>query len=255
MAPLTSFLLAVGLLTRVPVPTPGEVPVGAGAWAAPWYPVVGVAVGAAVGGVFALGAWLGLPPFMAATVAVAASLALTGALHEDGLADMADAVGGGGTRERALEILRDPRLGTFGVASLVLSLLLRIAALAFFHDATVPGSPSWPLVLAAAAVGATSRAAMVLPLAGLPPARPDGLGRHVGAGVDLRHAAAALAVAAVVAWLTGGRALVHLAVALLGAALVGRLARRRLGGVTGDVCGATQQVVEFTLWCVLVASG
>src|SRR5215208_1067890 len=121
-----SFTGALQFLTRIPI-RHTDAPVTRAAMA-PWFPVVGAVVGALVGGV-AAGLQYWLAPFAAATVAVAAGMLVTGAFHEDGLADLADAVAGGSTRERRFEILEDSRLGTYGTAALASSVLVRAAAL------------------------------------------------------------------------------------------------------------------------------
>src|SRR4029079_4674632 len=133
-------------------------------WSAP---VVGIVVALAGAAVYAVATALHVPPLPAAALAVAATLVLTGGLHEDGLADVADGFGGGGTRERKLEIMRDSRIGSYGVCVLILSFVLRIAALASFGDA---GLVAAALVAAHAAARAPIAAFMAL----VPPARIDG---------------------------------------------------------------------------------
>ncbi len=224
-------LTAVQFMTRLPVP--GWVGHGPGQLerAARYFPLAGLLVGAL--GAAVLGtARVGLPPLVAAGLAVAAVAALTGALHEDGLADTADGLLGGWTRDDALRIMKDSRIGAFGAAALVLALGLKVAALA--------GLPA----LAWVASSAASRLAPVCVMALLPYARQ----------VDAKSAAVAagpggLAVAALCGLLPllllGWRALPAL---VLAAALTVGLAlwfRRRLGGYTGDCLGAVQQVTEL----------
>ena len=139
--------------------------------AAPLVPIAGALIGLMGALVLAFAANLGLAPLPAATIAIGCLVLITGAIHEDGLADLCDGFGGGSTPERKLEIMRDSRLGTYGAAALVLSLLLRIGTLA--------GLIAIDLRLAAAilvAAGAISRTAGLLPLAVLPPARAFGAG-------------------------------------------------------------------------------
>ena len=159
--PLADIAVAVGFLTRLPVPGAG----GAGrlAAAAGWFPLVGAGVGAVGAGVAAAALWAGFGPWLAAVFAVGAQAALTGALHEDGLADAADGLGG---RDRAarLRIMRDGAVGSYAAVTLVLALAARIGAIAAHAEG---GAPAAALV----ASGAVSRAAMVAAMRGMPPAR------------------------------------------------------------------------------------
>jgi adenosylcobinamide-GDP ribazoletransferase len=176
---------------------------------------------------------------LAAVLAVAAQVLLTGGLHEDGLADVADGFGGGRSRADKLRIMRDPRLGSFGALALVLALLARIAALIALAGPALAGA-------ALVAAGAVSRAGLPAIMASLPPARDDGLAAGAGRPHPLRAAAAA-AIGALLAFalLPPGAA----AGGLIGAAgallLIAHLARRQLGGYTGDVLGAAQQLAEI----------
>lgn len=231
---------ALGVLTRVPVP-PGR---GAPdlAAAAPWFPVVGALVGVVAGlvGVVAAGVW---GPFVAAIVLVLADVLLTGALHLDGLADLADATGGH-TRERRLAIMKDHAVGVYGASALVLDLLLRVATLAVVL--TLPGA--WA-VACVASVWALSRAAMLPPALLLPYARPEGTGRSVIEGITPLRCLAGLGVALLLAVVLLGVVPVGQAAAVvgtvLGAALGGLVpaawAAARLGGATGDVLGAVAE--------------
>lgn len=238
-------LVAASLLTRLPVPVDHAAAgarMGAALWAAP---LVGVTLGAAAGLVLVAAQVAGLPPLAAGLLAVAAALWLTGALHEDGLADCADGFGGGRTPERRLEIMRDSRLGSYGVAAMVLALGLRAALMAGLETAGA--------IAAVAAAGAASRVAMVWALRLMPPARPGGLG--AGAGVPppaAAWAALALALGLAVA-LAGGRGVLAVVAALGAGAVVGRLALRRIGGQTGDVLGAMQVTGELAALAVLAA--
>jgi len=191
-------------------------------------------------------AWeIRLGPFVAATLALTVGALVTGALHEDGLADVADGFGGGRTRERRLEIMRDSRIGAYGGTALFLSLALRAGALATLLDRSGSGHAALALVLTAA----VSRCAALTPMVLLGPARPGGAGASVGrpTGPTLGIAAgiaAALALACVglgLPWLGVGLLLV---LAPLAALALTTLARRRIGGQTGDVIGACQQVAE-----------
>lgn len=229
--------LAFMLLSRLPMgrmETPP--PLHDAVWA---YPVVGAVVGAASGLVFWLAAWAGLPGLAAALLAIGASVALTGAMHEDGLADMADGFGGGRTRARKLEIMRDSRIGSYGVVALVLTLGLRAACLAALP---VPG-----MVWRLAATGALSRALLPMVMLVLPPARADGLGQMAGTGMALAPALAGLGLAALLFW----PFLPAFAAMALAAAGVCALAKRQIGGFTGDILGGAQLLAETAGLCVL----
>lgn len=233
---------ALVFLTRLPLRTgafgPGELAGSIG-----WFPVVGALVGVVVGTL----AWAGyrvLPSLLAATVAVGVGILLTGAFHEDGLADTLDGMGAGPDRDRALAAMTDSRLGTFGTLGLLVVLLARVAALA--------GLAAAPLVIAATvAAHAVGRGVALTVMAAMPPARGEGLG-----AAYLRHLRPAtawtgMAVAAAIGLLLGPAALFILPVALAVGWLPARWARRRLEGVTGDVAGACEQAAETT---VLVAA-
>jgi adenosylcobinamide-GDP ribazoletransferase len=240
---------AVSLLTRVPVgrARPGSADL---ARAVPWFPVVGAVVGLVLAGSYA-GLLLVVPPFVAAGLTLGLSLFLTGALHEDGLADTADALGGARSREDALRILNDPAHGTYGVLSIVLSVILRWAALAALDG--------WTAVAVLPGAHALSRGAAVALLGALRPAAEEGLGASYATATTRREVAGGVAAAlaaglvALGAWVLPAALLVA-----LGAAMVGMLSARRIGGITGDVLGATQQVGEvlvLLLGAAVVAGG
>lgn len=232
----SDILTAATLLTRVPLPVDhvrAAERVGRAAWA---YPLIGGLVGVIGGGVYWIGASLGAPLLAAAGVAIAAQLMATGAIHEDGLADCADGLGGGATREKALEIMRDSRIGAFGAAALTLSLLVRAATVA----AMAPGAALTALVVA----GAFSRGAMTLGMGLIQPARRDGLGHDAGrpGGGEMAVAAAlSLGAAALLGW----SGLIAIGVGAVAAAAWLWRCRARLGGQTGDVLGAAQQIAEL----------
>jgi adenosylcobinamide-GDP ribazoletransferase len=241
---VNGFVDALQFLTRIPVEVKDRRPsLGR---AVPWFPVVGAVVGGLIGGAAAL-LWQGVPPLVAAAVAISLGLLVTGAFHEDGLGDMADAFGGGATVERRLQILKDPRHGTYGVCTICASILVRIACVA-----SLPGPAAMFGALVAA--GVLGRVAAVVLTATMPPATFDGLG-----------AAAAGELAPRMAWLSivVGVALATLAVGwwvgplLLGAALatwiIGALADSKIGGIGGDVLGAVEVITECV--CLVVASG
>jgi len=241
----TVFLLAVQFLTRIPVR-----PAYSAALMARiprWFPAVGALVGLLTGIVFWLAAavW---PPVIAALAATAAGLLLTGAFHEDGFADCCDGLGGGASRERALEIMRDSRLGTYGTAGLTVMLAAKVAALAALPHV------AWVLVAAHAA----SRASAVLVLAGSRYLRDSGSGKPVSEGIrrdDLRVGLATAAAALLPLLLAAGplAALAGLAGAAAGHLAMRRVFERRLGGYTGDCLGAVQQCSEVGFYLGLLA--
>ncbi|NNE54232.1 MAG: adenosylcobinamide-GDP ribazoletransferase [Sulfitobacter sp.] len=237
---------AMGLLTRLPLPYPpfdaaSPRPAAAAAWA---YPLVGLVVGILLVAVILLALAMGLPPALAALTALVASLFITGALHEDGLADCADGFWGGWTRERRLEIMKDSQIGTYGVAALILSLAFRWQALVLLIEAD--------LLMALVAVEVISRAAMVWVMFQLPHARNSGLSRQTGRPAR-ETALIALAIGGITALFVGPffPLLLVAGLATLGVSL---LARAKIGGQTGDLLGATQQVTGLALLGVFTAS-
>ena len=230
------------LLSRLPVPYPrGEVDRARAVWA---YPVVGACLGALAGALFWGLCRIGQPPALAACWTLAASVLLTGGLHEDGLADTADGLGGGSTAARKLEIMRDSRIGSFGAIALVLSLAARGVALAQF---AAPPQAALALVVA----GCLGRAAIVVVLVTTRPARADGLGASLAdiprLSVLGAAAAALLAALLLLPMRSAGLALSMVGIVALAMAV---LARSQIGGHTGDVLGATAVVTE----CVVLAS-
>jgi adenosylcobinamide-GDP ribazoletransferase len=210
-------------------------------------PIVGAAVGLVGASVYGIGHYLHLPPLPAAVLAVTATVAVTGALHEDGLADVADGFGGGATRERKLEIMRDSRIGTYGVCALMLSFMLRVSALMSLGD---PVLVTFVLLAAHAAARAPMPAFMRL----IPAARTDGLSSDGGRG---RPATAITAIVlGFVALLVGlGLAAGFVALILLCSCFgfMAWLRRRQIGGQTGDVLGALEQLGEIAVLLVAEA--
>jgi adenosylcobinamide-GDP ribazoletransferase len=219
------------------------------AWAAP---VAGVAVGLVGAFALALTALIGLPPLICAGLATAALVATTGALHEDGLADVADGFGGGATRAMKLDIMRDSRIGAYGAIALTLALILRVGALTAALDGGF-----WRASLSLIAVAALARAGALTPLALLDSARADGAGAAAGR-LEPEALAAAWGSALVVALALGliSLGLAHALAAALasgaGALAMVAMARRAIGGQTGDVAGAAQQLAEIAAWCALL---
>lgn len=237
------FLGAVQFLTRLPIRLPAAVPHHR---VVPWFPIVGVLIGTTVGAI-AVGLGELVPAGVAAAIAVVAGLLLTGAFHEDGLADVADAFGGGWTTEQRLEILKDSRHGTYGVAALASSIVVRIVCLA-----SIAGSAA--VFTAAVAAHTLGRAAAVAAMRAAPPATDSGLG--VSAARDLRPAPTAaglVAGVAVVGVLAGWWVGPMLAAAVVAMVVVVALAVRKIGGLAGDVLGAVEQVAECLV--LVVAAG
>lgn len=234
---------ALALLTRLPAPFAAHDRGAAAAWA---WPLAGLAAGGLAAVVAGLAHWAGLGPGPQAALALVALALVTGGLHHDGLADFADGVWGGRDPARRLEIMRDSRVGSYGVLALVLVPVLGWSALVQIAE---KGLLAPALLIGAAG----SRAAMAGVMAALPPARTDGLSRLTGRP-GLPTVLLALGVGALPTVLLAPSALLPVLLVSAGlAALVARIARKALGGQTGDVLGATQMIAETGLWLTLVA--
>lgn len=236
--------LCLVFFTRLPLPTLDfrNRTLAQAIWAAP---IAGLAVALLAGLTFWLAAKFGLATGPAAALALAASLLVAGGLHEDGLSDVADGFGGGATRERRLEIMRDSRIGSYGAAALVLSLLLRWSALA---ELSGPGHVLAALIAAHAA----SRGLLGAFLHFLPAARADGL--SAGAGTVERDAALGGILLGAAALLLLGATGFLAAILLLAVIFAGfrLLCLKQIGGQTGDTAGALQQFAEIAI--LLLAS-
>lgn len=236
--------VALGLLTRLPIRLPDEA-YTRGAQAGWAYPLVGVSIGFIATGVGLLTDWMGLPAPAAALAILATMIVTCGAMHEDGLADCADGFWGGWERIKRLEIMKDSQIGTYGVIALVLSL----AARWFGLTTLVEQEMLWAVI----GVAALSRAGMPVVMGALPHARDYGLS-HAQGRPDRRVALAAVAVAAVVGLVTIGWATLGLlAISTLAVWGVILLAKAKINGQTGDVLGATQQVLEVLLLMALIS--
>ncbi|MGY4625734.1 adenosylcobinamide-GDP ribazoletransferase [Bradyrhizobium sp. USDA 4486] len=239
--------MAASFVTILPVAS--SKPAGDGAVArATWaLPLAGLLVGLAGALVYMLAMRVGLTPDLAALLALATTALITGALHEDGLADTADGLGGGRTRERKLEIMRDSRIGTYGTCALILSFGLRWSALAAIANPTA-------VTLALCAAHAAARAGVPAFMSLVPPARPDGLSASAGVppgrSVAIAFAIGTLALALA---LGPGKALVGLILLSLAGLLLARLAVRQIGGQTGDILGAFEQIGEILILLVAAA--
>ena len=254
--------IALQFLTRVPVPRwVGFEP----AWLTAClrhFPLVGAGVGLIAAAVLWSALWL-WPPTVAAALSVVATVWLTGAFHEDGLADTCDGLGGAVSRERALAIMKDSRIGSYGAVALVLALVLKVATVAALAG-MLPPSASMALLLSALVWGhAASRAAPVVLVWRLPYAgdAEHAKAKPLAMQTDGRSVAVAIGWLAVLA---GGLVALWPALALpllvssaagsAATALCARWLRRRLGGFTGDTLGATQQIVELSLLLAWLAS-
>jgi adenosylcobinamide-GDP ribazoletransferase len=233
-------------LTRIPV---GGAPYAAAdwAWAPAYFPLVGGLVGAALAALHL--ALRPLGPLADASLVLAASMMLTGALHEDGLADSSDALGGGSTRERVLEILKDSRIGTYGACALLVSFVARAALLV-----QLGRGAGWALVL----VGCAARVGPVWQMATIRYVSSTGAKSRALAAAGLPQALTATA------WMTAAAAcalrfselhVMRLIALSIACAAVTTLTSwryiRRVGGITGDFLGATEQLCEIAGYAVL----
>ncbi|MEO1206065.1 MAG: adenosylcobinamide-GDP ribazoletransferase [Pseudomonadota bacterium] len=241
-------LLAVMLLTRIPLP-PVDIKTRANLASSVWaFPLVGSSIGC----VGALAVWLAqsatLGPWPAAVIAIGIMIMLTGAFHEDGLADFWDGIGGGRTKSKKLAIMRDSQIGTYGVLALILAVASTGSAIAQLSSSPSQQPVTAGLILA----GSLSRAAILLPLHILKPARQDGLAASLAPPSWAMTAFVSLTVIAVGGLLVDLQTLlVCVLVGTIGALGITGLASRYLGGHTGDVLGA---VVVTTFSAVLLTA-
>ena len=248
MAVLSEIKLCVGLLTRFKVTFDPVEPSPEMTAACRWFPLIGIYIGALSGAVLGVGNYLDLPESVTAILAIAIAIVLTGAMHEDGLADIADGFGGGKDRNQKLEIMRDSRLGVYGTLALILDTALRWALL------TQLLSYGWEFAAGCLiAAGASSRLVTLSLMKSLPAARPDGLGASTGAPettaiytaifITFLATLAAKDLAIIIA--------IAISVAVAAAAMHG-LSKNQIGGQTGDVLGAGQRLGEtFALLCLV----
>jgi adenosylcobinamide-GDP ribazoletransferase len=254
---LAQFRLATAFLTRLPAEkiltdedafdadtSPDPIAAHGHLASAMWlFPLVGFGIGGTGAIVLGLLTWIGTPTAVAATLAVGAMILLTGALHEDGLADIADGFGGGKDKASKLRIMRDSRIGTYGVVAVAIVLIAKITAVSTIAE--------WDVGAAAAAlIAATtwSRALFAPTMRWLSPARSDGLGADAGTpgeGTSWLGLGLAIALSVLVLLTPAGFGVVPiLAAGGLAAFVVGWIALKQIGGYTGDVLGAGQQLAE-----------
>jgi adenosylcobinamide-GDP ribazoletransferase len=247
--PLTDLISAFMLLTRLPVGRfarfGGPPDLARCVWA---FPVVGLVVNGTAGLVYWLAHKLGMSPLLSAVWTLAASMIMTGALHEDGLADTADGFGGGRTAVRKMEIMRDSSIGSYGALALLLSTIARVAAIA---------SLDRPLIVMTGMIlaGTLGRSGIVLLLLVLSPARKDGLGASMGTPRTVSAVLGlVLAVAGSVSFLPIRIAAAAVLCGVGAALLLARLAQVQVGGYTGDVLGAGEIVTECAVLTVLACA-
>jgi len=237
---LRQFLLAVQFLTRLPVPNRLATTEEELGRAAAFFPLVGIIVGGSTAVVYLLAlrvvsVWVAVP------IALAFAAFLTGGFHEDGLADTFDGLGGGWTRERALEIMRDSRIGTYGALALIFLVLGKYTILTELGSEQV-----WRWLIVAHAASRWT----VLPLCRwLPYARPEGQGKLVAKQITV----SALIIGSLTFLLTlllfsWRTALIAVVVTIVVTVFSGLYYKRRLGGITGDCLGATNQITELLLY-------
>lgn len=250
--PLAELVASLRFLTRLPVPFARTIDPPRISSAMRMFSVTGGLIGAATGGFLIATHSIGVPSLLSAAIAVTLTILMTGALHEDGLADTADGFGGGRDREHRLLIMRDSRIGTYGALALMLTVMMRVFALE-----TILNLPLATVVLLCAAAGSFSRAMMVDLLWASRHARSDGLAVH--AGRPSRNTALIAIVTGGALTLAAGYMLspetgvLALAAGTIAAAALRFLSTRLIGGQTGDVCGAVQVTSEISMLAAFAA--
>ncbi len=251
MQQLRLFFIALQFFTRLPIPRwVGFEP----AWlhhASRYFPAVGLVVAAIAGGVYAAAA-LFLPPAVAVLLSTAAGIYATGAFHEDGFADSCDGLGGGHTRERVLEIMKDSRIGAYGAIGIGLMLATKVATLA--------GMPKMAVLGAVLAAHPLSRLMACSLIWRMEYARAEGKAKPLaqemrGGEFAIAALTAALPTAAVcyAGWLTPTALAAGLGGMLLATLWLARKFQQRLGGYTGDCLGAVQQLTEAVFYLGVLA--
>jgi adenosylcobinamide-GDP ribazoletransferase len=241
---MTGLATAIGFYTRIPMrglTAPTEL-----ARSAPWFPVVGAGIGASIAAAY-IGLRMLLPDTIAAILATSGGALLTGALHEDGLGDVADAFAGGWTVEQRLEILDDPRQGTFGVIALTAAFLTRTSAIATFDV--------YSALAVIPAAHALSRVPGIVLMRRQPLARREGLAEALASNLKPVHEFSGIVIGfAVGAALIGPWVVPAVVLCALVSWGLAALARAKIGGIGGDILGATQQLTEITVLLMSVAA-
>ncbi|WP_338421281.1 adenosylcobinamide-GDP ribazoletransferase [Acetobacter conturbans] len=240
-------LAALGLFTRLPLEWLERIAAPVDLRRSIWvWPLVGIAVGLVTAVVATLGLAWNLPPLVAAICAVMTQLLMTGGLHEDGLADSADGLGGGRTAERRLEIMRDSRIGSYGALALGTCVALRVACIA-----TLPPAA---LICCLALSGGLARTSLLVVMRWTPPARRDGMAAALFP-LPVRLTGMTLFAVALVTLLVlpSQEGAVVLMAALLATLLLRRTAMRSIGGFTGDILGAAAVLSELAALLVMVS--
>lgn len=251
--PVAELLAALRFLTRLPIPFARTVEPVRLTSAMRMFGVAGALIGGLNGLVLYGLSFLHLPLLIEAAIVVGFSLMVTGALHEDGLADTADGLMGGRDLERRLEIMRDSRIGTYGAAALMLALTIRIGAYQALHPL-----PWQQIILILAGAGAFSRAMVVDMMWATRSARSDGLSAMAGRPARNDALLAIVTGGAIAIWagwsidpIVGIEAM---AAALIITGLLRRAAVKLIGGQTGDICGAVQVLAELGMLAAYLAS-
>ncbi|MBL4906812.1 MAG: adenosylcobinamide-GDP ribazoletransferase [Sneathiella sp.] len=237
---LKDFLVALVFLTRLPVHLSFTFSMSAVGSASRCFPLVGLIVGGVSGAIFLGSHLIGMPIFLAAFLSLSAQILLTGALHEDAIGDVADGFGGGADKAKKMNIMRDSRVGTYAVVTLILVLGMKVSALASFKDPYL----AFSVILSSAVV---SRGLMVWAMYLLPSARPDGLGASAGKP-SLIASLWALAFTVLIPLVSLNPSLgsIALLASIAGAFVLSLIAYRQIGGQTGDVLGSVQQISELS---------
>ena len=230
-------------MTTLPIKLPDNWSAGDSGRAAVWYPLVGLIIGALTWLAWT-GARLLFSPLLAGVLALLVWVVLTGGLHLDGLADCCDGLLASVTRERRLEIMKDPHVGAFGVIGLILVLLLKAGALASM------ASDSGFAILLAASLARWC----ILPAGLIPPARPSGMGADFAAGLRRSFIVWGAVIPLALALLLGARGVLSALAGVGAAALILWFAKSRIGGVTGDVFGMLVEIVETVVLLVFLAN-
>ena len=239
----TDIAAAFTLLTRFPLPV-DHAKTGERAAHAAWaYPIVGAILGLIAGTIALTLATIGVQTGISAAIAIGALMLFTGALHEDGLSDCADGLGGGTTIQRRLEIMKDSRIGAYGAAALGAIILARWSG----YDAIITVDWLWAFI----AVGAASRLPMVLVMYAMPLARPDGLAATVGLVTAPIVLIATLLTLVICVLAIGLLGVPLILIAVLACLPLCYLAWRRIEGYTGDILGGCQQIAEVVALATL----